>query len=120
MDEMWTRFGAALMAAGVLAACEGNSPAAPSYSCTVTIEKQGDSNPHPRIFIQTVVQTGTGSGTGSTQNEALAQARQEACSMLDITSSERAACERGTSPDVVAGLKLLIETSQRCSGGSSG
>lgn len=120
MRRMRTHLGAALLAAGALAACEGSGPAGPSYSCTVTIEKQGDSNPHPRIFIQTVVQTATGSGTGSTQSEALAQARREACSMLDITSSERAACERGTSPDLVAGIKLLIETSQRCSGGSSG
>lgn len=109
------RIGAAILIACFFAACDGG-PTTPSYNCTVTIQKHGDSNPHPRIFVQVVVQTATGSGSGSTQAEALDAARRDACGRLDLTASERRQCEQGTSPDLDGRVPLLSETSRRCSG----
>ena len=113
-------FSATILIAGLLVACDGG-PTTPSYSCTVTIQKHGDSNPHPRIFVQVVVQTATGSGSGSTQAAALAAARRDACGRLNLDASERRQCEQGTSPALDDGgrVPLLTESSRQCSGSFS-
>ena len=121
MRDMMKHLGAAVLSAGLVVACDDSGPTGPSFMCSVTIEKHGDSNPHPRIFVQTIVQTASGSGSGSTQDAALAEARRVACAKLDLSSSERSHCERGTSPnlDDRGSVKLLSESSRQCSGRSS-
>ena len=119
----WCRLLIALVATILITTCgDGGSPTVPSYSCTVTISRFADTNPHPNISNYQAVQTATGSGSGTSESVALAEARRQACAQLDLTSSERAQCERGQSPTLFSSgpleVPLLSENERRCSGGT--